>query len=155
MKAGSQEQQVILSSAQTRSKPIDLERLAAVLGAIESIEYAIVFGSARDGIVRAGSDLDVAVSLAHDEAQNIDRLLDIVGKVEDACGVTCDLTVLNTAGPVLRHEALKGRILFVRRDRESAFCEFYVRTCAECEDLMAWRARQLAYRGYPCLSTAS
>jgi hypothetical protein len=56
---------------------------------------------------------------------------------------------------VLRHEALKGCILFVRPGREDDFSEFYVRTCAEYEDLMAWRARQLAYRGYSCPSTAS
>ena len=154
VKAGAQKHGRMISSAAKESKPIDLERLAAILGSIEAIEYAMVFGSARDGIVRAGSDLDVAVALAGAEAQNIDRLLEIVGKVEDALGVTCDLTVLDTAGPVLRHEALKGRILFVRPDREGAFSDFYVRTCAEYEDLMASYARQLAYRGYSCPSTA-
>jgi predicted nucleotidyltransferase len=141
--------------AATESKSIDLQRLAAVLNEVESIEYAMVFGSARDGVVRAGSDLDVAVSLAYADVQNTDLLLEIVGKVEDAFGVNCDLTILNTAGPVLRHEALKGRILLVRPDRETAFSDFYTRTCAEYEDLMAWRARQLAYRGYSCPSTAS
>ncbi len=139
----------------TKSKHIDLERLAAVLSDVESIQYAMVFGSARDGIVHTGSDLDVAVSLTDQDAENVDRLLEIVGKVEDALGVTCDLTVLNTAGPVLRHEALKGHILFVRPGREEEFVEFYVRTCAEYEDLMVWRARQLAYRGYTCPSTES
>ncbi len=138
----------------TKSKPIDLQCLATILGNIESIEYAMVFGSARDGIVHAGSDLDVAVSLTDPGAENIDLLLQIVGRVEDAFNVTCDLTVLNTAGPVLRHEALKGCILFVRPDREDDFVEFYVRTCAEYEDLMASYARQLAYRGYSCPPTA-
>ena len=155
MKAGSQKHARMNSSAAKDSQPIDWERLATVLGGIESIEYALVFGSARDGLVRAGSDLDIAVSLAQTEAQNIDRLLEIVGKVEEAWGVPCDLTVLNTAGPVLRHEALKGRVLFVRPGREGAFSDFYVRTCAEYEDLMVWRARQLAYRGYVCPSTVS
>lgn len=137
------------------SKPIDWQRLTTVLGRIESIEYAIVFGSARDGLVRAGSDLDIAVSLAHAEAHGIDDLLATVGAVEETSGVTCDLTVLNTAGIVLRHEALKGHILFVRPGCENDFSDFYTRTCAEYEDLMAWRARQLAYRGYVCPSTAS
>ena len=118
MKAGAQKHGRTNSSAAQESKPIDLERLATVLGGIEAIEYAMVFGSARDGLVHPGSDLDVAVSLRGTEAQNIDRLLEIVGKVEDALGVTCDLTVLNTAGPVLRHEALKGQVLFVRPERE-------------------------------------
>jgi hypothetical protein len=78
-----------------------------------------------------------------------------MGKVEEACNVPCDLTVLNTAGTVLRREALKGRVLFVRPEAENEYAEFYTRTCAEYEDLMAWRARQLAYRGYSCPSTES
>ena len=144
-----------MMSRRTHHKPIDLQRLAAVLGGIASIEYAMVFGSSGDGVVRAGSDLDVAVSLAQAKTPSIDRLLEIVGKIEEAFAVTCDLTLLNTAGTVLRHEALKGRVLFIRPDREDEFVEFYVRTCAEYEDLMAWRARQLAYRGYQCPSTVS
>lgn len=136
-------------------KKIDLERLAAVLGGIASIEYAMVFGSSADGIVRTDSDLDVAVSLAQEDAPRIDRLVEIVSRIEEAFNVTCDLTLLNTAGPVLRHEALKGRVLFVRDDRQNDFADFYARTCAEYEDLMAWRARQLVYRGYQCPSTAS
>jgi predicted nucleotidyltransferase len=154
VKAGSQKDQRMISSALAASKPIDLQHLATIVSGIESVEYALVFGSARDGVVQAGSDLDVAVSLADAEAQSIDRLLKIVSRIEDALGVTCDLTVLNTAETVLRHEALKGRVLFVRPDREDEFLEFYARTCAEYEDLMAWRARQLAYRGYSCPSTA-
>jgi predicted nucleotidyltransferase len=136
------------------SKSIDLRRLATILGGIESIEFAMVFGSARDGVVHARSDLDVAVQLTGAEARSTDRLLEIVAKVEEALGVTCDLTVLNTAGTVLRHEALKGRVLFIRPGGEDDFSEFYARTCAEYEDLMAWRARQLAYRGYTCPPTA-
>jgi predicted nucleotidyltransferase len=153
VKAGPQKRRTRTRSAAKESKPIDLPRLATILGDIESIKFAMLFGSARDGIVCAGSDLDVAVSLAEPDTENIDVLLQIVGRVEEALGITCDLTVLNTAGPVLRHEALKGRILFVRPDREDDFVEFYVRTCAEYEDLMASYTRQLAYRGYSCPST--
>jgi predicted nucleotidyltransferase len=136
-------------------KRIDVQRLAAVLEDIGGIEYAMIFGSAQGGIVHAGSDLDVAIWLVQANGSTIDYLAQIVGKIEDAFAVSCDLVVLNTAGPVLRHEALKGRILFVRPACEDDFSEFYVRTCAEYEDLMAWRTRQLAYRGYVCPSTAS
>ena len=154
MKAEPQQQQGILSSASMEAKPVDLQRLATIVGGVASVQYAMVFGSARDGAVHTGADLDIAVSLMHADLGKVDCLLEIVSKVEDAFGVTCDLTVLDTAGPVLRHEALKGRVLFVRPGREDDFSEFYVRTCAEYEDLMAWRARQLAYRGYSCPSTA-
>jgi len=130
-----------------------LQQLARVLTGVEYVDYAIVFGSAQDGIVRAGSDLDIAVWLAPADTLTGGRLLQIVGKIEETLAVACDLTLLNTAGTVLRHEVLKGRVLFVRPGCEDGFSEFYVRTCAEYEDLMAWRARQLAYRGYACPST--
>ncbi|MCX5643399.1 MAG: nucleotidyltransferase domain-containing protein [Phycisphaerae bacterium] len=135
-------------------KRIDMQRLAAVLEGIEDVEYAMIFGSAQEGVVHAGSDLDVAAWLAQTDGPTIDRLAQIVGKIEDTFAVSCDLAVLNTAGPVLRHEALKGRVLFVRPACEADFSDFYVRTCAEYEDLMVWRTRQLAYRGYVCPSTA-
>jgi predicted nucleotidyltransferase len=153
VKAGFQKHRTTIPSAAMAPKRIDLQHLAAVLEGIGDIDYAMVFGSARDGIVHAGSDLDVAVWLAQADAGRIDRLAEIVGRIEDTFVVPCDLTVLNTAGPVLRHEALKGRVLFVRPGCEDDFSEFYVRTCAEYEDLMAWRTRQLAYRGYSCPST--
>jgi len=137
----------------TDQKQIDLQGLSSLLAGIGYIDYAIVFGSARDGVVCQGSDLDVAVCLAPSDMLIADRLLEIVGRIEEALAVTCDLTVLNKAGPVLRHEALKGRVLFVRPGCEDDFSEFYVRTCTEYEDLMAWRTRQLAYRGYLCPST--
>ena len=73
---------VLMADLTKESKTIDLQRLAAVLESIASIEYAMVFGSAGDGLVQAGSDLDVAVSLARGDAGNIDRLLEIVAKVE-------------------------------------------------------------------------
>jgi predicted nucleotidyltransferase len=135
------------------SKKVDPEQLAAVLSGSASIDFALVFGSAADGVVRARSDLDVALWLARGNAGNVDLLVDIVGRIEEAFFVSCDLTVLNTAGIVLRHEALKGRVLFIRPGREKDFSDFYARTCAEYEDLMAWRTRQLAYRGYGCPST--
>jgi predicted nucleotidyltransferase len=132
----------MIPAAARASKSIRWERLAAILSGFDAIEFALVFGSTRDGLVRAGSDLDIAVSLGGTEAGSIDLLLEIAGRVEEEVGVTCDLAVLNTAGPVLRHEALQGRVLFVRTDCEDSFSDFYARTCAEYEDLMAWRARQ-------------
>ena len=135
MKAESDREQMAIAAA-SRSKPIDLQHLAAILSGIPFIDYAMVFGSARDGVARAGSDLDVAVSLADADTKDIARLLEIVGRVEETFDVPCDLTVLNTAGPVLRHEALKGRVLFVRPGRQEDFADFFTRTCAEYEDLI-------------------
>jgi len=153
MKSGSGKRRKTGSAASGRT--IDLSRLTAVLEDFGQIEYAFVFGSARDGVIGADSDLDLAVWLAQGETVTIEHMAEIVGRIEDAFAVTCDLTVLNAAGPVLAHEALKGRVLFIRPGCREDFSEFYVRTCAEFEDLMAWRKRQLAYRGYECPSTVS
>ena len=44
---------------------IDLERLKEVLSGVAGIEFALVFGSARDGrLPKVDSDLDVAVLVA-------------------------------------------------------------------------------------------
>ena len=142
-------------SSVAESREIDLARLGTVLKEFEQIEYAMAFGSASDGIVNVDSDVDVAVGFAPGQAPGFDVMAEMIGRIEDSFAVACDPTVLNTAGPVLAHEALKGRILFLRPACRENFVEFYVRTCAEFEDLMAWRKRQLAYRGYECPSTAS
>ena len=48
------------------SRIIDLERLKEVLSGVASIEFALVFGSARDGrLPKVDSDLDVAVYFDH------------------------------------------------------------------------------------------
>ena len=70
MKAESQKRRRMAPAA-AESKPVDLPHLAAILGGFEAIEFALVFDSAREGVVRAGSDL--AVSLGGAEAGNIDR----------------------------------------------------------------------------------
>lgn len=62
-----------MAPAAAESKPVDLPHLAAILGGFEAIEFALVFDSAREGVVRAGSDLDLAVSLGGAEAGSIDR----------------------------------------------------------------------------------
>lgn len=124
---------------------LDLTDIAARLSRDERVLAAYVLGSAN------------AFRLIHNASyidSNLLRILTAMTGFRNVA-VTCDLTALNGAGIVLRHEALKGRVLFMRPGREGDYTEFYVHTCAEYEDLMAWRARQLAYRGYACPSTAS
>jgi hypothetical protein len=55
---------------------------------------------------------------------------------------------LKTIPQILRFEALKGKLLFIRDDKMEEYAHFYSLTCREYEDTMAWMQRQLAYRGY-------
>ena len=58
------------------------------------------------------------------------------------------MTILNTASEILRFEALKGKVLFIRDDKMEEYAHFYALTCREYEDSIAWMQRQMAYRGY-------
>ena len=130
------------------AKQINISKLSSLIEDLGTAEFAFIFGSAASGTVKAGSDLDVAVWFMDSGIVKLDSYIDFIGHIEEAFGVRCDLSVLNTADIVLRHEALTGKVLYVRPSSQKLYIEFYTRTCAEYEDLMFWRTRQLAYRGY-------
>ena len=64
--------------------------------------------------------------------------------------VRCDIGILNSAEPIYRFEALKGRLLFAR-DQER-YVTFFSKTCREYESQMFDYERQLKYRR-ACLAT--
>ena len=132
----------------SKDKQINISHLSSIIVRLGTIDFALVFGSASSGIVEAGSDLDLAAWFTESSTFKTEPYTDCVGQIEEAFGVTCDLSVLNTANVVLRHEALRGKVLYIRPSGEGLYTEFYTKTCAEYEDLMFWRTRQLAYRGY-------
>ena len=97
------------------SRIIDLERLKEALSGVASIEFALVFGSARDGrLPKDDSDLDVAVYLDH--TPDLDERLHMLGIIQDALNIErVDLVFLNaTENVTLQREALKGRVLICR-----------------------------------------
>ena len=108
---------------------------------------AFLFGSAKDGVVKVGSDVDVALLLE----QNVDcEVRSLVYKTvfefidECAPGAMADIGFLNGVEPVYRFEALKGRLLFARDMDE--YAAYYSITCREYESQMADYERQLNYR---------
>jgi Nucleotidyltransferase domain. len=111
---------------------------------VPGIVFALVIGSARDGVVKPGSDLDLAVYM--DEAPS----LELCGAIEQTVlqavegDVRVDIGFLNRAEPVYRFEALKGRLLFTHD--EERWLRFYSLTCREYEQQMFRYKRQLAYR---------
>jgi predicted nucleotidyltransferase len=104
---------------------------------------AWAFGSARDGLLREGSDADVGVLLARQPT--FDEELDLLGRLQDALQLDeVDLVVLNDANAILRFEAVSGKRLFIRD--LSAAAEFVSLTAREYEDEMAQYERALQQR---------
>jgi predicted nucleotidyltransferase len=115
---------------------VDFAGLAAFFAADPNVVFAVVFGSAADGMVRPGSDLDVGILFREPPAAGPDyvdyylRLCEVVRAVEKV-----DLVNLNSANTILAFEALRGRVV-VKNDAERT-AEFYSLTCREYEDCMA------------------
>jgi len=93
---------------------LDLALLADVFAQDARVVLAVLFGSSKDGTVRAGRDVDIGVLLSPPLSpvafftfytEMADRLPSIA---------ELDLVDLNHAGSVLAFEALSGKRLFVR-----------------------------------------
>jgi len=112
------------------------------------VQFAYLFGSAQNGVVNNGSDIDIAVYV-DDTSRKIDAIPQITGIVEQQCGaVDIDIVFLNNADTLLAFEVLKGRRLFVRENAKQLLAGFYSITCREYESEIFWRKKQLEYRGY-------
>ena len=121
-----------------------MERLGDMLRErIPAASFALLIGSARDGRVPPGGDVDLAFYLY--ERPTLDFYTRVEQTVEElVSGITCDVGVLNEAEPVYRFEALKGRLFFVREPE--VYARFFSLTCREYESQMADYERQRRYR---------
>ena len=96
------------------STKLDLVQLTDVFAQDSRVVLAVLFGSAKDGTVRQGSDVDIGVLLSPALSPvdffnfyvEMTSRLNSIGELE--------LVDLNHAGSVLAFEALSGRRLFVR-----------------------------------------
>ena len=112
------------------------------------IYFACLFGTANKGELSDDSDIDIAVYLKQD-SKTIRLIAGIIGEVEDIIpNHYCDLTILNDAGKLIALEALKGKIIFIRKEARNLYAEFYSLTCRMYEYQQAWIKKQLKYRGY-------
>ena len=128
------------------NKYFSIKKLSKILEQIIEIDFALIFGSAQKGEVKGSSDIDIGVYLNTHITTNL--LLKIIEKVENYTHCRCDVSILNTASEILRFEALKGKLLFVRKNKIDDYALFYSLTCREYEDKIAWMKKQLSYRGY-------
>jgi predicted nucleotidyltransferase len=98
------------------------------------IEAAWVFGSAQDGELHEGSDIDFGVLFR--SAPTLDVLAELRAALQEILQVDdIDVVVLNGAGPMLRFEAASGRRLYCRDVHRCA--EFVSLAACEYEDDMA------------------
>jgi predicted nucleotidyltransferase len=124
--------------------PLDVARLGKTLSEKASeIDFAFLFGSCRDGFVKQGSDIDVAVFVNRNVKINIDLVSKLCSIVEDSSGnhAECDLSTLNDAGPILRFNVICGKLLFVRPEHLEKYAEFFSVSCREYEETMAMYQR--------------
>lgn len=123
----------------------DIDQLGqAIEEAGDDIIFALLTGSAREGTVKAGSDLDIAIYIEDgaDKWKTINKVCDICDRIVP--GVTADIGILNNAEPVYRFEALKGHLLFTRD--QDTWAAFFSLSCREYESQMVSFERQRRYR---------
>ncbi len=122
---------------------VDLTTISTLFESKQNIVAAWTFGSAKNGEVRSGSDLDIGVLFANKPA--FEDLLDLSGDLQQALNLEdVDLVVLNDASPILRFEAVSGCLIF---DRDSSHRAAFVSlTSREYEDAMFYAKRSLRWR---------
>lgn len=121
---------------------IDFDRLVNVLQRYPNVLAAWLFGSAREGVVRQNSDIDLGVLFA--SKPTLEELANLRADLTEALHFEeVDLIALNDADALLRFEAVSGRRLFVR-DLEMV-AAFVSLTAREAEDANALVQRGLDY----------
>lgn len=127
--------------------------LTEKLNTIPEIAFAYLFGSAQNGIIKKGSDLDIAVYFVRKNKNNDKETqlrLKILRLLESAVPGfdNFDVVVLNETSTILGMQALQGKLLFVKPEYENLHAEFYSFTCRKFEYDSFWMKKQLEYRGY-------
>ena len=89
---------------------VNLSQLGEYLHSRSDVICAVVFGSAQDGHVRSGSDLDLAVQFS--SKPQGENYLQFLVEVADAAEFdVIDLVDLRDVDPILGFEAITGRFI--------------------------------------------
>lgn len=119
---------------------VDWQAVTDVLATVPALTAAWAFGSAKDGRMRDGADLDIG--LLFTRKPSLDCLAGLRADLQRALNIDeIDLVVLNEASPLLRFEAISGRALFCADVHRRA--EFASLTAREYEDEMGMVAKAL------------
>lgn len=110
------------------------------------IPFAHIFGSSANGIVNSDSDIDIAIWYNGSDPFFKVKVLEILEPIVNKIPV--DIINICNTNPILAHEALAGRVLFIREDQKTLYASFYSKIAVEYEDKIYWIQKQLQYRGY-------
>ncbi|WAM33057.1 type VII toxin-antitoxin system MntA family adenylyltransferase antitoxin [Caldicellulosiruptor morganii] len=87
-----------------------------------TIVFAYLFGSYAKGKANENSDVDIAVYVDEELANDSKRLLEFQIKhmigISDILRKEVDLVILNQASPLLRHEVISEGILIIEKDHD-------------------------------------
>ena len=120
---------------------VNWQILEKAFAPINNVIAAWVFGSAMDGRITSGSDLDIGVLFSG--FPSLDERVTLRGHLQKLLQFDdIDLVVLNEASPITRFEAICGRPIFVRDIAKRA--EFFSITAREYEDEMAFLQKGMA-----------
>ena len=126
---------------------INISNIASAIKAnFPEIPFAHIFGSSANGSVKTGSDIDIAIWYNGTDPFFKVKVLETLEKVVENFPI--DIVNICNTNPLLAHEALTGKILFVREGHESNYASFYSKVAAEYDDKIFWMQKQLQYRGY-------
>ena len=122
------------------------EVASAIKNNFPEIPFAHIFGSSAVGIVNPGSDIDIAIWYNGSDPFIKLKVLETIEPIVK--NIPVDIVNICNATPLLAHEALAGKVLFVREEQKENYASFYSKTGAEYEDKIYWIQKQLQYRGY-------
>lgn len=116
------------------SRVLDWSKTEAIFEETPNVVAAWVFGSAQEGRVRPGGDVDIGI--LYDRLPTLAEQLELIARLERALDrAEIDLTPLNRTNAILRFEAVSGRSIFCRDLARRA--EFVSLTAREYEMAMA------------------
>jgi len=106
-------------------------RLRAFFNEESNVKLAFLIGSFAKGTAREDSDVDVAVLFG--SRPDMEDALELPERLSLLLKRDVDLVALDTAGPVIKMQALKTGVLL--RAAEGAYEDFFVATINEYDDL--------------------
>jgi len=115
-------------------RTLALDTLAKFLARRTDVVFAVVFGSAQNGVIAPESDLDLGVCF--EPTPTLEERVAFMAEIADMLEFDAiDLTDLGKADPILAFEAISGRFLCKNsRAKTAAFCSL---VCREYEDVKA------------------
>lgn len=112
---------------------VNFDQLKEYFSGRDDIICAIIFGSAQNGFVRDGSDLDIGIYFI-EKPKGDDYIKFMVEVAEAAEFDVIDLVDLSNADPILAFEVLSGH--FICKNDPYKTAELTSLICREYEDIM-------------------